>query len=242
MKRRAPVRLRTRLRMFSVLIAAAVVAFGIVAYVLVTLPAWRLQRLTVTGNRVVPESQILAAAGIPLEANVWLLDTRGIARRIEAIPFVGQVRVRRRFPATVELGVTERVPSACVVGPDAALTIDAARRVLATTCLGSTLPRYRTAVAPQPTGTFLADPAIARLQQDAATLEAAGVGVRALGWDAFGSLDVTATNGLTIECGDDADLASKARLVDPILGATRQLRTVRAIDLRAPETPVVTYR
>jgi hypothetical protein len=42
--------------------------------------------------------------------------------------------------------------------------------------------------------------------------------------------------------GDDADLAKKIPLVQPILTQTAHGRPIRAIDLRAIGTPVIVYK
>jgi cell division protein FtsQ len=232
-----------RLRRFWLLIVAALMVTLAAGYVLASRPELRVHSITVTGNRVVDQRTIVGAAAIPLEANAWLLDTKGIARRVEAIPYVGSAHVHRHPLADIELNVTERVPSACAVAGDEGYAIDAQLRVLQTGCAAA-LPRY-VVVLPNPPkpGEFLSQESAGRLRDDAAVLESAGVAVRQLSFDRFGSLDAVATNGLLLQMGDDADLANKARLIGPILESTRKrLRAISGIDLRAPSTPVVTYK
>lgn len=233
-----------RLRMFWIFIAAGAVAAGAAGYALVTRPEFRVRSITVSGNHVVGQREIVAAAAIPLDANVWLLNTGAIARRIEAMPFIGTAKVHRRLPADVELAVTERTPTACLVGKGFMLTIDADRRTLATTCLSNALPRYALALANDPKpGDFITDGTVARLQRDVGLVEAAGYPARAASFDEFGSLNVTTTGKLLLRLGNDDDLESKVRLIGPILDATKnRLRAIEAIDLRAPTTPVVKYR
>jgi cell division septal protein FtsQ len=233
-----------RLRMFWIFIVAGLVLAAAAGYALVSRPEFRLRSLTVTGNHVVDRRDVVAAAAIPFDANVWTLDTRVIARRIEAIPFVATARVHRRLPANVELAITERTPLACVTNGGSPVTIDGDRRVLATTCLSGDLLRYdlRLESPPSP-GQFLEDEDVGRVQRDAAIFTAAGFALRTVGFDRFGSLDAVTATGLRLRCGDDADLEKKVRLIGPILDATKKrLQTVETIDLRAPSTPVVQYR
>jgi cell division protein FtsQ len=230
--------------MFWVFIACGMIVAAAGGYALVTRPEFHVRSITVSGNQRVAGRDVIAAAAIPLDANVWTMDTAAIRRRIEAIPFVGSARIHRRFPADVELSITERAPAACIATNGGALTIDAQRRVLATTCLNASAPLYRLPVQgdAQP-GAFLQDENVARVQRDAATLTAAGLGVRSIWFDRFGSLEAITSTGLLLRCGDDADLESKVRLIGPIIAATKgRLRALEAIDLRAPSTPVVTYR
>jgi hypothetical protein len=244
LRRRARISLWTRLRIFWVVIVATFIIAAAAGYALVTSPAFRLRELTVTGNHVVSRRAIIAAAAIPLDADVWTLDTRAITRRIEAIPFVATATVHRHFPADVELAVSERTVTACLRADGGTFTIDAGRRVLATTCLRQDVPRFFLPLktSPKP-GDFIVDPDLGRMQRDLAIFERAGLSVGTLSFDRFGSLDATTRDGLLIRCGDDGDLEKKVALIGPILAATKdRLRHVVAVDLRAPGTPVVTYR
>lgn len=244
MRRRAKMSVWTRLRMFSVFIVAGLILAIAAGYAVVTRPEFLIRKIVVTGNHVVDQRDVIAAASIPLDANVWTLDTHAIAARIEAIPFVSTVRVNRNFPADIDLAITERTPTACIAGNGLTLTIDGERRVLATTCLSSDLPRLSLELGSIPkAGDFVDDEDLGRVQRDVADFEAAGMRLRTVGFDRFGSLDATTSTGLWLRCGDDADLKKKLRLVGPILEATKKrLGRVVAIDLRAPATPVVTYR
>jgi hypothetical protein len=47
---------------------------------------------------------------------------------------------------------------------------------------------------------------------------------------------------VTLRFGDDADLKKKVELVQPVRSGIGTRRVVRAIDLRAPGTPIVEYR
>jgi cell division protein FtsQ len=244
LRRRTRTTLWTKLRMFWIFIVTGVVVAVVAGYYVETRPEFHIRSITVSGNRVVTAHDVIAAAAIPFDANVWTMNTSAIRQRIEAIPFVKTVQVRRRFPADVELAITEREPTACIQTNSGSLTIDAQRRVLATTCLTGELPQYRLAVGGDTqAGAFLADANVARVQHDVGVFTAAGLGVRSIWFDRFGSLEAITPDGLFLRCGDDADLASKLQLVGPILDATKKrLQSVEAIDLRAPETPVVTYR
>ena len=66
--------------------------------------------------------------------------------------------------------------------------------------------------------------------------------LRSLTFDRFGQLEATTRDGIVIRFGDDGDVATKLALVGPILAATqRHGRHPKAIDLRAPGTPIVLY-
>jgi len=193
----------------------------------------------------VSQNQVRAAAAIGRDANLWLLNTPAIARRIEAIPYVDRASIHRgQFPRPfVELAVTVRRPSACLGSARAEVTIDASRRVLQAGCATPALARIDAGQAklPAPGGT-VGDPDISRLLADANVLAGANLGVRSLRRDRWGGLEAVDVTGVMLRFGEDGDLAKKAALVAPVRAGIGTKRPVRAIDLRAPGTPTVEFR
>lgn len=193
----------------------------------------------------VSRDEVGSAAAIAPGTNLWLLDTGGITRRIEAIPYVDLATVSRaQFPhPALELGITVRRPAACVASGGDVVTIDATMRVLQTGCATSNVPSIQAgdAAVPAP-GKRIVDGAVAGLVADAKILADANLGVRALSRDRWGGLVAVDVTGVTLEFGEDADLARKAALVGPVRHGVGTKRPIRAIDLRAPGTPTVEFR
>ncbi len=254
---KAGARARTLPRRRKPSFAARARPFWIVAIVLAALAGWggawlvqspwfRIARVGVDVPLASPVTveQVRGAAAIAPGANVWLLNPRAVARRIEAIPYVDRASVRRgQFPKPyVELSISLRRSSGCVAAAGREVTIDATTRVLQDGCAG---PGARidagAATVPAP-GNAIADPDIGRLLTDAKTLADAGVAVRRLGRDRWGGLEAVDVTGVALRFGDDADLAKKAALVEPVRAGVGRGRVVRAIDLRAPATPTVVFR
>jgi cell division septal protein FtsQ len=213
--------------------------------VVVRLPAFHLKSLEVSGLSHVTRADVVARAAIDPDADVWLLDRSAIARRVEAIPYVETARIHVRPPADVRIDVSERLASACVRdGTGRSVTIDAAPRVLEPGCAPA-LPVYvvRDRLDATP-GAFLNDGELASLVADARALAGSGDTYRAFEHDAFGQFEATLSDGIRVRFGDDDDdLAGKQRLIDPILAQLGpRAEDVRAVDLRAPSTPVVEYR
>lgn len=238
-------RRRARRRLAQI---AAVCAFVGVGYGLERLIAWpgfTLHRLVVTGVREVARSEVVARANIDPHADIWLMNTGAVSKRIEAIPRVLAARVRRSLPGNVRIEITERKPAGCVIGADGRrATIDETRRILTEDCPADVLPRYVVgAVFGEDPGAVLQNETLQRLQNDDRVLETGEQRFARLALDRFGDLDAQLTSGVTIRFGDDADLARKERLVGPILHATAaNFGRVRAIDLRSAATPVVEFR
>jgi cell division septal protein FtsQ len=248
---------RTAPRRRKTTVVARIKPFWIFAVVLAGLLAWGGAwlaqspwfRVTRVGIEVPLESPVSrdavrAAAGISRGTNVWLIDTRGAARRIEAIPYVDAASIHRgQFPKPfVELAITVRRPSACVRGGPGDVTIDTTARVLQTGCAAAPLPRIDAgrAIVPAPGGT-VTDAEVGRLLADAKTLSDANLAVRRLGRDRWGGLEAVDVTGIVIQFGADGDLEKKATLVEPVRKGVAN-RRVRSIDLRAPGTPIVEFR
>lgn len=199
------------------------------------------KHLEVSGAKNVERSEVASRAAIGRNANVWLLDTHAIERRVEAIPYVLTARVHRGLPASVRIEVTERKPDGCVRGAEGvALTIDGAARVLERGCTPGSivyLPHAAVDVAP---GRYLHDPELAQLQRDAHALADSGERLRDFRHDAYGQLEATLAGGIRVRFGGEEDLDRKQRLIGPILASLgTRIAGVTTIDLRAPATPVV---
>lgn len=243
-RRRAKPSFALRVRAFwlvALLGACLVLALGIA---FVNAPQLRVRTVeaTVPAGSPVTKSAVIAAAGIDPAANLWLLDTGAIRRRLEAIPYVATAAVhRRQFPQpAVQLAIELRTPTGCVNMPGGAVTIDATQRVLQTGCASAALPLIDAgAGAPVSPGRTLNDPDVTRLLDDARTI-AAVLPVRIVRRDRFGGLEAVDARGVLLEFGADADLTSKLALVEPIRRSAAG-RPLRAIDLRAPATPVIEF-
>jgi hypothetical protein len=245
-RRRKP-SLAARMRPFWILGIVAIVGLSWGLYALAGAPWFRVARVGVDvplGSPVSRE-QVRAAAALGPDANVWLLRTGAMARRIEAIPYVERASVHRgQFPQPfVELAATVRRPSACVRSGGREVTIDASARVLQAGCALPAEPRIDAGPGKLPApGAWIADPAVTKLLADAKILADAELAVRGLARDRWGGLEAVDVTGVTLRFGDDADLAAKAALVAPVRAGIGTKRKLRAIDLRAPATPVVQFR
>jgi hypothetical protein len=225
-----------------VFIVAAIAALAYGCYLFVTLPQLRIRNVDVRiDGSVVSAAEVLDAAHIDRNGNAWLLNTWAIARRVEAIPYVFGARIHHRPPADIEIAVTQRVPTACVYAGSGTMTVDATLRVLQAGCANAALTRIdaRGTQTARP-GSILDDAGVRALLRDRDVLATAGVALRSLGFDRFSGLGAVAADGVRLQFGEDADLARKAALIAPIRRETRN-RSLRIIDVRAPDTPVVRF-
>jgi cell division septal protein FtsQ len=243
LRRRRKPSLATRLRIFWVFIVLIVGALSYSVFAFITWPALRVHAISVDiDGLAVTKRDVLDAARIEADRNVWLLDTGKIARRIEAIPYVEAASVRRIPPADIAIAVSEREPAACVRAGSALVTIDRTRRILQTGCARpSALEISVPAAVVGAPGSMARAPDVATLLGDAQVLRDANIELRSIREDRFGQIIASDTGGIELLLGADADLAEKAKLVAPVLAAARG-RKLRAVDLRAPATPTVEFR
>jgi cell division protein FtsQ len=79
----------------------------------------------VTGNRLVPTAQVLAAAAIRRGTPLESVNTAAAVRRIEEIPQVLSATVSRAWPDSIVISVRERVPALAVATGSGFALVDA---------------------------------------------------------------------------------------------------------------------
>jgi cell division septal protein FtsQ len=113
--RRQARRARMLLRLTRVAIVLIVLLTGAAAALasarwVTTSPRFAVADVEVRGASRVPVPRILAAAAIVPGANLWTLDGRAVASRIEALPEIRRADVVRELPNRVTIVVEERRP------------------------------------------------------------------------------------------------------------------------------------
>lgn len=79
----------------------------------------------VVGNHRLAPDEVIAASGIAIGHDLFGIDKGQVRRRLEALPWVRQARVRTKLPATLVLEVEEYVPVVLVAGGELFLADDA---------------------------------------------------------------------------------------------------------------------
>jgi cell division protein FtsQ len=75
----------------------------------------RVASVTVEGNSIVSENDILGLAGVNIESILFDIDLFAVRKRIEQNPFIRTASVNREVPNRIAIEVEERVPIAAVV-------------------------------------------------------------------------------------------------------------------------------
>ncbi|HTD50285.1 MAG TPA: FtsQ-type POTRA domain-containing protein, partial [Acidimicrobiia bacterium] len=103
---------RRRLRV-TLVIASVIVIAGL-GYLAARSPLLAVDHIRVIGSQREPISKIMSAAAVRDGQPMLFIDTGAAARRIERLRWVAHARVHRAFPNTVNIEVTEYVPTAYV--------------------------------------------------------------------------------------------------------------------------------
>lgn len=235
-----------RLRPFWFLFAIVAIALAVLGYLAVTWDGFKVKGIEVTGARSpVSASDVLAAAAIDPARNIWLMHRASIAQRVEQIPLVETADVQRVWPNRVRIDVTLRRPAFRLQTAQRTLTLDAQLRVLrVATAADAALPLLQDLdlTAPAP-GSFVTAATPRALRDDDDALVAAGIRPIRLWHDRYAGLSVALHDGILIEFGEEEDLPKKIALIDPMLAhVADRLSTVRALDVRAPNAPVIEYK
>ncbi len=110
----------------TVLALVSLLISGLVGYALLGSSLFLATTVSVRGEQRLTGGAIRQAAAVPADVPLARLDTGPIARRIAALPAVAHVDVRRAWPHTVRIAVTERVPVLAVPRAGSYLLLDAA--------------------------------------------------------------------------------------------------------------------
>ena len=227
---------RRRLRVLRAVVIAVVA--GLLADALLHSPLPEVRRPRVSGEVQTSPADILRAGGLTGHPLMISLSLTRAAHAIERLPWIATARVRRSWPDTVIVTVTERVPAAIVVSD----LVDASGRVLSPAPAFAPLVPVRvdtgaTAPAVPPPGQGV--PAIYRpgLAVAASMPAALRARVAAVLVRPDGTVRLALTSGTSALLGGTGDLGAKYEALLTIL--ERVLVGRAPIDVSVPSAPVL---
>lgn len=97
--------------------------------VLHRLDFFRIRRVEIAGLQYLPPAKVVAALGLDPDASVFD-DLDAAARRLRGLPGVATAAVRRRFPGTLEIVLSEAVPVALAPRQGGLALLDSSGKVL----------------------------------------------------------------------------------------------------------------
>lgn len=219
-----------------VLVLAA--AFG-----LAHTPLLAVDDVRVTGLGETSEAEVLEAAAITRGRPLLTLDTAGVARRVEELPWVASARVVREWPQGVRVGVTEREPVAVAMaeGSEFVAWVDEEGRVLR---LGGQAPEGFVALTgldalPEEGASLPEDAADALAVASLASTSYPGLLAEvSLGLDGVVA-EGTPGAGAEVEFGVADDLHERLVALESVLGEW-DVQCLATVNLVVPDRPVVT--
>ena len=208
-------------------------------------PALAVHHVRVSGESHTSAAAILAATGLGRKPLMVDVGTGRLRAELEALPWVSTASVRRQWPTTVAIRLTERVPVAVAASVTGGLALlDRSGRVLAPA--GADPAGLPTITGMTPAGAAGSSVPEAPGVNDALTLAAALPGVVVASPSQIknilvsgGSLDLTLSGGATVTFGTADDLGEKLLALNTVLQRV-DLKGIVRIDLRLPNQPVLT--
>lgn len=215
---RAPRRRRPSPRTWIAIGIVAVLALG---WLVLASPVLAVKQVSVVGASGRAAQQVADAAQAPVGEPIARVDTGLIASRVLALPWVATAEVRRGYPSSLVIAVTERVPIASLAGQQG--FVDAAG--LAFTPTGAK-PKGLPVIEATGVGLEAAARVIATLPT---TLAPRVVRASASTRD---DVELTLRSGATVRWGSADQPEFKAQVLEALLG-----RRAERYDVSAPELP-----
>lgn len=232
---RRPKTRRRRARWVAVLLLlAAMGVAGGVTWALFDSSLFAVRSVVVTGTRLVPESEVVAVAGVRPGTPLIRVSTARIAARVLTITQVQGVQVTKTWPDRVVIAVRERTSALAVALPGGGFDLLDANGVIvqSATTRPADLPVYTTTAA---ASSLRGDPDVAAaaavLGELPASLRSSVTSVTVPSPD---QVTLSLGSGVTILWGSADDAAAKAKEL-AILMQTH----ARSYDVSSPATAVI---
>ena len=185
----------------------------------------RIEQVALSGQRFTSDSDVFGAIDLPNSGSLLTFNATEARARVEKLPWVKSAAISRIYPASLEVRITERRPSAVWTNEGRDHLVDASGRVLSALKAGTNvrLPRLSGAGAPEQAQALLE--MIVRFPRVAERFEMAErVGGRR--WT------LHLKDGVTVHLGADREAVALAALSSPDdLGKFLTARNV-VVDLR----------
>jgi cell division protein FtsQ len=197
------------------------------------------KKVDVRGANHTAAADILKAAGLDHGAYMVEVDEKGTARRIDVLPWVDRARVRRRWPSTVVVSITERVPALAARAPGGWALVDPSGRVLARQAQRPPGPVLEGATVGPPGSRLDAEGAGAVAAARAVSANPAlAPRVQAVTLRDGGDIWLRLRGAGAVRLGNADDLGEKLRSAATML-ARAELGALAVLDVRAPANPVI---
>jgi cell division protein FtsQ len=206
-------------------------------FLAVTSPLLDVDAVRVVGTQHMNAADVIAVAHVRRHDPLLFVDTGAVARRVEQMPWVAHASVRREWPGTIRIAVTEYTPSAYVRVANAVLLVAPDGRIVAR---ASAAPagtiEIRGVHAPPAIGDLLAPPDAAGIAARVpAELARQVVAVNIDG----GGLALVLARGGEVRFANGDDVAAKSQAALAVLAHLGAAAHFSYVDVSTPDRPVV---
>lgn len=236
-----PQRRRTRRWLIVALVVVVLLSVGTIAG---ASGALDVDQIHIRGLHRVSYDEAYRAAGIDIGDFMGTLDTGDAERSLKDLPWVAEAHVRRRWPATVEVDISERTEAAiALAAPGSWALVDIEGRVLHSPLLvPPDLPRLSGISAAPTPGGYLASDAEALLGVLDAARGQHGIVLDALWRDGRGDIwaRVRRQPGdlvFEVALGDESAIGAKTAAIAAVIGDLEQSDVI--LDVSVPHLPVL---
>lgn len=202
-------------------------------------PLLDVDQVVVAGAKRTGSTAVLEAAGIEPGRAMVSVDEGASVDRLEALPWVAEARLMRRWPSTVHIGVSEREPVAVAGEGPSTVVVDRAGRILgAAGPADRHLPMAGPAPVEGPGGLLPAEQrAVAALLADLPPDLHQEVAAGTVSDD--GALGVVLHDGIAVRLGDATRLRAKADAVSVLLDETER-SSIHTLDVSVQGSAALT--
>ncbi len=112
------------------------IAFGVILLLIgvmlamLLLPCFNIKYIDVKGNEKVSQALLTEKSGVEYEDNIFKVNIKKAKKQVEKIPYVKNVRIKRKLPNIVTIEVEERKPIAAIPAGEGFVLIDIEGRFL----------------------------------------------------------------------------------------------------------------
>lgn len=226
------------------LIILAIAGACLVTFMVFFTSAFKIRDVNFTGNTNVSSDRLKQLSGLDAYSNLVTLPVGRIARNIKTDPWVKDVKVQRRLPHTLNIGIVERKPVALLDYSSAAYLLEDDGYVI------EKVPSEEFKELPRVYGGEVPPPVVGSKVSDKRVLDCvavlAGMPQRMrdtllMGnpFDGRGQVFVS-RNGFNVVYGRPTQMSAKNQVLEAILADVKNnKRKIAYVDVRIPDSPVI---
>ncbi len=243
-KPKKPKSLRLRLFLFILFLLLASAA----VYLIMALPIWKIQDVSVIGTRMLSAEEIKDLSGIPLSENLFLTSFARARENLRKIAAIRDFHIYRIPPGTVLIKVEERKPIAVVVDQGRSTIIDADGYILNRNPNLTLNVPYLTdlpVISGLAMGGEKIDPKAVHVLKDVLVELANIFGSRRTNLELGGMQNISflLDDILRVKLGRDDDIARKMEVFKALLPEIEgRWQKVEYVDVRYPDDPVIRFK